>query len=334
MAGSDRRGLGQVFDDVPELYDRVRPGYPDELFADLATIAGIDGNASVLEVGCGTGQATRSLAALGCAVTAVEPGAGMAALARRRTATFGNVDVELSTFEEWDDRGRRFDVVVAASAWHWVDPTVGWQRAHDLLHPGGRIALLGNVVVRQPGMPEVYAETADLVSMLGAVTQVEHADLLAGLDEVGVAPLAFVALIVGERGPQHVHPPRDEAGAGLLTDMLEPLGLAGSGGIALSAQEATEVLAVGLDVVALSGFEAEEVPCEVLVDELAQLVLVHHAASTSGSISCAARTTTSCSGTRRNARTAASVTRSPRVHSAHERRRRSTSRPLNTAPRR
>ncbi|MFE9098091.1 class I SAM-dependent methyltransferase [Streptomyces sp. NPDC007264] len=154
--------LGRVFNEVAELYDRVRPGYPDELFADLVAVTGMDDDSSVLEVGCGTGQATRSLAALGCSVTAVEPGADMAALARRRTASFRNVEVETSTFEEWDDRGRRFDVLVAASSWHWVDPSVGWQHAHDVLRPGGWMALLGNVVVRRPGEPEVYAETADL----------------------------------------------------------------------------------------------------------------------------------------------------------------------------
>jgi SAM-dependent methyltransferase len=95
-------------------------------------------------------------------VTAIEPGAGMAALARQRLAAFPNVEVENSAFEEWDDGGRRFDVLVAASAWHWVDPSIGWRRAHDVLHPGGWMALLGNVVVRRPGEPEVYAETADL----------------------------------------------------------------------------------------------------------------------------------------------------------------------------
>lgn len=162
MTVPNRRDLGRVFNEVPELYDRVRPGYPDELFADLAAITGMDERSSVLEVGCGTGQATGSLAALASSVTAVEPGAGMAALARQRVAAFGNVDIETSTFEAWDDRGRRFDVLVAASAWHWVDPSIGWKRAHDVLHPGGWMALLGNVVVRRPGEPEVYAETADV----------------------------------------------------------------------------------------------------------------------------------------------------------------------------
>lgn len=162
MATPDRRALGAVFDEVPELYDRVRPRYPDELFADLAALTGIDASAALLEVGCGTGQATRSLAALGRSVTAVEPGAGMAALARRNLSSLGNVDIENATFEQWDDRGRRFDALVAASAWHWVDPAVGWQRAHDVLRPGGWVALLGHEVVRRPGEPEVYAHTADL----------------------------------------------------------------------------------------------------------------------------------------------------------------------------
>src|SRR6266536_1321616 len=125
MAGANRGDLRQVFNEVPELYDRVRPTYPDGLFADLVAITGMDRRSPVLEVGCGTGQATRSLAALGCSVTAIEPGAGMAALARQRLAAFGDVEGENSTFEGWNDRGRRFDV-------------------------------------RRPGEPEVYAETTDL----------------------------------------------------------------------------------------------------------------------------------------------------------------------------
>jgi SAM-dependent methyltransferase len=161
--GEDSRGeLGQIFNEAPELYDRVRPAYPGELFSDLTTSTGLNRRSSVLEVGCGTGQATRSLAALAGSVTAVEPGAAMAALARQRLAAFSNVGVETSKFEDWDDRGRRFDLVTAASSWHWVDPSVGWRRAHDMLRPGGWIALLAHVVVRWPDEPEVYAETADL----------------------------------------------------------------------------------------------------------------------------------------------------------------------------
>jgi len=162
VPSQDRRAIGRLFDEVPELYDRVRPTYPDELFADLMAITGIYEGSPVLEVGCGTGQATRSLAALGLSVTAVEAGAGLAALARQRLSGRDNVQVETSTFEDWDDRGRRFDLLLAAASWHWVDPSVGWANAHRVLRPRGWMALIGNIVVRRPGEPEVYAQTADL----------------------------------------------------------------------------------------------------------------------------------------------------------------------------
>ncbi len=162
MAGADGRDLGRVFDEVPELYDGVRPTYPHELIADVVGITGVDHRSSVLEVGCASGQATRPLATIGCALIAVERGAAMAALTRQRLASFRNVEVETAAFEEWDDRGRRFDTVVAAAAWHWVDPVVGWRRAHEVLRPDGWMTLLGNVVVRRLGEPEMFAETADL----------------------------------------------------------------------------------------------------------------------------------------------------------------------------
>ena len=149
---------GLVFNEVAELYDRVRPGYPDRLFDDLVAITGLRPGSPVLESGCGTGQATRSLVGRGLAVTAVEPGAQLAAVARRKAAA----TVVNSTFEEWDDQGVRFDAVVAASSWHWVDPAIGWRRAYEVLRPGGWIALLDNIVVARAGEPEVYAETADL----------------------------------------------------------------------------------------------------------------------------------------------------------------------------
>ncbi|GAB2606502.1 methyltransferase type 11 [Paractinoplanes abujensis] len=150
--------LGRVFNDVPELYDRVRPGYPGALFDDLAALAGLHAGSPVLEVGAGTGQATRPLLDRGYAVTALEPGPDMAALARANTGA----EVAESTFEQWEAGSQRFDAVVAASSWHWVDPAVGWRKAHDVLRPGGRLALLGHVVISRPGEPEVYAETADL----------------------------------------------------------------------------------------------------------------------------------------------------------------------------
>jgi SAM-dependent methyltransferase len=162
VTSRNERERGKLFNEVPALYEQVRPSYPDELFSDLVAVTGVGAHSSVLEIGCGTGQATRSLARLGCDVTAIEPGVQMADLARRLLARVSNVAVETSTFETWEARDRRFDLVVAASSWHWIDPSVGWSKAHLVLRPGGWLALLGHVVVRRTDEPEVYAATADL----------------------------------------------------------------------------------------------------------------------------------------------------------------------------
>lgn len=148
------------------------PTYPDALFLDLATIGRLTATSDVLEVGSGTGQATRSLAPLVRSVTAVEPGAGMVAVARERLARVNNVEFETSTFEQWDARGRRFDAIVAASSWHWVDPSIGWRHAHDLLRPGGWMALAGTLfgssVVRWYPTVQIFdgAGFADLLRTL------------------------------------------------------------------------------------------------------------------------------------------------------------------------
>ena len=86
MADTDARRYGRVFDEVAAEYDRYRPAYPDELVDQACQVAGISSGDRVLEVGCGTGQLTRSLLARGLHVTAIEPGENLIALARQNLA--------------------------------------------------------------------------------------------------------------------------------------------------------------------------------------------------------------------------------------------------------
>ena len=60
-----------MFEQVPELYDRARPVYPPDVFDDVVTLAGLGEGARVLEIGCGTGQATLPLAERGFEVTCI-----------------------------------------------------------------------------------------------------------------------------------------------------------------------------------------------------------------------------------------------------------------------
>lgn len=132
------------FDADAEAYQRTRPVCPPEMFDDLTRLAGLAPGRRVLEIGCGTGQATVPLAERGLAVTAVELGASLAAGARMRTARFPAVAVVTSTFEAWqpgDDRP--WDAVVAFNSLHWVDQRVRYARPAALLRPGGALVVAG-----------------------------------------------------------------------------------------------------------------------------------------------------------------------------------------------
>jgi SAM-dependent methyltransferase len=130
-------------------YDRARPGYPDAL---VARIAAASPGPSVLDVGCGTGIASRQFQAAGCTVLGVEPDARMAEFARAH-----GLAVEVATFETWDPAGRRFDTVIAAQSWHWVDPAAGSAKAARVLRADGRLAIFGHVYEPPAEVAEPFA---------------------------------------------------------------------------------------------------------------------------------------------------------------------------------
>jgi SAM-dependent methyltransferase len=126
---------------VAEVYDQVRPTYPAGLFAHIA--AQLPGP-RVLEVGAGSGLATRGLIARGLDVTCVEPVPEMAAVLARRAAAEGTrVHVEVATFESAEIVGP-FDGLVSAQAWHWTNAATRLDRAAPLLRPGGFLGLFWN----------------------------------------------------------------------------------------------------------------------------------------------------------------------------------------------
>ena len=136
------RSYGRVFDDVAAEYDRRRPTYPDELVDRACLVAGIGSGDRVLEVGCGTGQLTRSLLARGLHVTAVEPGKHLLSLADEKLGGRGQVEFVNARFEDAPIAPSQFRAVFSASAFHWVDPQVSWEKAARVLVPGGTLALI------------------------------------------------------------------------------------------------------------------------------------------------------------------------------------------------
>jgi SAM-dependent methyltransferase len=157
------RGRLSVFDSAADRYDRARPDYPQQLFDDLFALTGIEPGGHVLEVGCASGKATRPLAARGLRVTCVELGPQLAAKARLL-----GVEVVEGAFEEWrPPAGVRFDLVAAATSWHWIDPAVKYRRAFELLRPGGHLAFWAAQHVVPEGGDPFFEELQPVYEEIG-----------------------------------------------------------------------------------------------------------------------------------------------------------------------
>jgi SAM-dependent methyltransferase len=164
----DPAGLRTTFDSAAEGYDRARPEYPAELFDDLVRIAGIGHGDRVLEIGPATGKATRPLAERGLRITCVELGAELAAGARSALAGHPDVEVVHAPFEEWRPAaGEPFDLVVAATSWHWIDPSVRYRKAFDLLRDGGHLAFWAALHVLPDGGDPFFRELQDVYDEIG-----------------------------------------------------------------------------------------------------------------------------------------------------------------------
>jgi SAM-dependent methyltransferase len=127
------------------------------VFDDIAGLAGLKPGSRVLELGCGTGQASIPLARRGFEVVAVELGGGLADVARRNLASFPAVDVVNAAFETWPLPPAPFEAVLAATAFHWLDPAVRVGKAADALRPSGALAVIATHHVAG-GTEQFFAE--------------------------------------------------------------------------------------------------------------------------------------------------------------------------------
>ncbi len=129
------RQRANSFGGAAQNYDAYRPRYPDRLIDDVLAPR----TRRVLEAGAGTGIASMQMIERGAELLAVEPDTRMASVAQAK-----GIPVEIATFEQWEPAGRRFDRVVFAASFHWVDPAVALPKVRGILDDGGKLALIWN----------------------------------------------------------------------------------------------------------------------------------------------------------------------------------------------
>ena len=143
---STREGR-RLFGLNPEGYADVRPDYPDEIYAFLHAHHALVPNTATLEIGAGSGLATRRLIERGAnPITVIEPDSRFTPLLQGLSKT-SDAEVRLiqNAFEDADLASASFDLVAAATSFHWLDPSVAIGKIAAVLRPGGYAALWWNV---------------------------------------------------------------------------------------------------------------------------------------------------------------------------------------------
>lgn len=149
-------GFEVNFNTVAKGYDRMRPGYVEELYRDLFAVCPMGEGKRALEIGIGTGQATPPVLATGCQVTAVELGDQLSAYTAQKFASYPNFSVHNLRFEDFSAPAGSFDLIYSASAFHWIPEEIGYRKVFELLKPGGVFARFANHPHRDLGRPALH----------------------------------------------------------------------------------------------------------------------------------------------------------------------------------
>jgi protein-L-isoaspartate O-methyltransferase len=154
---------------VVEAYDRARPRYPKQLIQRVVDVAQLAPQSKILEVGCGSGVATVDFARLGYSIDAVEPNLEFCRIAERNCLDYPNVKVIPQTFEEWQVEPRKFQIVLAANAWHWISSDIKYVKASKTLQNNGALVLLWNMSLEPTYeiyqvLDQVYQEIAPSIA--------------------------------------------------------------------------------------------------------------------------------------------------------------------------
>lgn len=132
----------KVFDTIPEQFDKYRPHYSDELFADLIEYAGIGIDKTVLEIGPGTGQATDPILNTGCNYCAIELGEHLSEMMKRKYGKFPNFNIVNDDFITHNFGEQKFDMIYSAATIQWIPEEIAFSKTFELLNPGGLLAMM------------------------------------------------------------------------------------------------------------------------------------------------------------------------------------------------
>ena len=149
--------LNWTFNTVADTYEKLRPGYVDDLYQAIFEYKPIDNTSNVVEIGIGGGQATLPFLKTGCKLTAVDYGENFCEICREKFKEYPNFSAVSGKFEDIN-LGGEYDLLYSASAFHWIPEEIRYKKVYEMLKAGGVFARFANHPFRDKGNPELSAE--------------------------------------------------------------------------------------------------------------------------------------------------------------------------------
>lgn len=149
------KGLEWTFDTVAETYEKMRPGYPEELYKDIFQMMPLNRYCNAVEIGIGGGQATLPILKTGCNVIAVEYGKNFTELCAEKFKEYPNFSAVNMKFEDFDYEKESLDLIYSASAFHWIPEEIGYPKVFQMLKHGGVFARFSNHPYKDKGRDEL-----------------------------------------------------------------------------------------------------------------------------------------------------------------------------------
>lgn len=148
-------GLFWTFDTVSELYEKYRICYIDDIYRDIFAYKSVGFQSNLIEIGIGTGHATLPFLETGASVTAIEYGANLSDVCRKKFKEYSNFEIKTMKFEDYKCPDNSIDLVYSASAFHWIPEEIGYTKVYDMLKHGGVFARFANHPFHDKEKPEM-----------------------------------------------------------------------------------------------------------------------------------------------------------------------------------
>lgn len=139
-----------TFNDVAKQYEKYRPTYPEKLIQDIVLYSGLSDHDQILEVGCGTGQATSGFVSQGYhKITCIELGENLANFTKDKFRNVQGINVINASFEDWNHRPNYYKLAISGTAFHFIEPSFGYKKVFECLQLGGSMGFFWTVHVPQ-----------------------------------------------------------------------------------------------------------------------------------------------------------------------------------------